>query len=140
MEEFGGWALFQQLLAALSQVAEKHGVDPASVAMRFVLDRPSVAAVIVGARNAAHVARHRAVLDLRLEAEDYAVIEAVADRRQGPRGDTYALEREKGGRHMALLRHDLNAQAHSERAGYGLAAIPRRCGRHLPPRGRGPGP
>jgi diketogulonate reductase-like aldo/keto reductase len=88
--------------------------------MRFVLDRPSVAAVIVGARSAAHVARHRAVLDLRLEAEDVAQIEAVADRRRGPRGDTYALEREKGGRHSAILRHDLNAQASAgARAGTG---------------------
>jgi aryl-alcohol dehydrogenase-like predicted oxidoreductase len=119
VEEFGGWALFQQLLAALSQVAKKHGTEPASVAMRFVLDRPSVAAVIVGARNAAHVARHRAVLGLRLEAEDYAIIEAVADRRQGPQGDTYALEREKDGRHAALLRHDLNAQGITETSASG---------------------
>jgi aryl-alcohol dehydrogenase-like predicted oxidoreductase len=111
VEEFGGWALFQRLLAALSRVAEKHGSDPASVAMRYVLDRPSVAAVIVGARSAAHVARHRAVLDLRLEAEDVALVEAVADRRRGPRGDTYALERERDGRHAAILRHDLNARA-----------------------------
>ena len=38
-----------------------------------------------------------------------AAIEAVADRRQGPRGDTYALERDKDGRHAAIMRYDLNA-------------------------------
>jgi aryl-alcohol dehydrogenase-like predicted oxidoreductase len=92
-------------------VARKREVDVASVAMRWVLDRPSVAAVIVGARNASHLARNRAVLDLRLEAEDYALIEAVADRRKGPAGDTYGLEREKGGRHAAIMGYDLNEQA-----------------------------
>jgi aryl-alcohol dehydrogenase-like predicted oxidoreductase len=111
VEEFGGWPLFQSLLAALREVARKREVDVASVAMRWVLDRPSVAAVIVGARNASHLARNRAVLDLRLEAEDYALIEAVADRRKGPAGDTYGLEREKGGRHAAIMGYDLNEQA-----------------------------
>jgi aryl-alcohol dehydrogenase-like predicted oxidoreductase len=110
VEEFGGWGLFQQLLGALSRVAERHGSDPASVAMRFVLDRPTVAAVIVGVRHARHLARHRAVLELRLEAEDYALIEAVADRRRGPEGDTYALERDREGRHGSLMRYDLNGR------------------------------
>jgi hypothetical protein len=78
--------------------------------MRFVLDRPTVAAVIVGVRHARHLARHRAVLELRLEAEDYALIEAVADRRRGPEGDTYALERDREGRHGSLMRYDLNGR------------------------------
>ena len=76
--------------------------------MRFVLDRPGVAAVIVGARGASHLARNRGVLDLRLEAEDNALIEAASDRRLGPRGEIYALEREKGGRHAAIMKYDLN--------------------------------
>jgi aryl-alcohol dehydrogenase-like predicted oxidoreductase len=107
-DEFGDWALFQELLHALGQVAEKHGVDSATVAMRFVLDRPGVASVIVGARNAAHLEANRAALRLRLEEEDRQLIEAVADRRRGPRGDTYALEREKGGRHARIMKYDLN--------------------------------
>ena len=110
VDEFGGWALFQELLHALARVAEKHGVDPTTVAMRWVLDRPCVASVIVGARNAAHVPANRAVLSLRLDEEDRELIEAVADRGQGPRGDTYALERVKGGRHASIMRYDLNTQ------------------------------
>jgi aryl-alcohol dehydrogenase-like predicted oxidoreductase len=108
VEEFGGWAPFQDLLRVLGEVGRRHGADAASVATRFVLDRPAVAAVIVGARNTAHLEKNRAVLDLRLDAEDYARIEAVADRRQGPSGDTYALERAKGGRHAAIMRYDLS--------------------------------
>jgi diketogulonate reductase-like aldo/keto reductase len=76
-----------------------------------VLDRPSVAAVIVGARSAMHLVRNRGVLNLRLTAEDYAVIEAVADRRKGPTGDVYVLEREAGGRHASIMRYDLNTRA-----------------------------
>jgi aryl-alcohol dehydrogenase-like predicted oxidoreductase len=110
VEEFGGWPLFQDLLRALDEVARRHGTDAASVAMRFVLDRPSVAAVIVGARSASHLARNAAVLDLQLTAEDYAAIEAVADRRQGPSGDTYALERAADGRHASIMRYDLNTR------------------------------
>jgi aryl-alcohol dehydrogenase-like predicted oxidoreductase len=113
VEEFGGWALFQELLAALCQVAHRHGTDAASVATRFVLDRPAVGAVIVGARSAAHLARNRGLLDLRLEAEDLALIEAVADRRRGPGGDIYALEREKGGRHAGIMKYDLNEKTAS---------------------------
>jgi len=111
VEEFGGWELFQEMLAALTRVAEKHGVDAASVALRYVLDRPGVAAVIVGARNASHLAAHQAALALRLEAEDHALIEAVADRRRGPHGDTYVLERDKDGPHARIMRYDLNARA-----------------------------
>ena len=45
----GGWPLFQELLAALRLVADRHGSDLATVATQAVLDRPGVAAAIVGA-------------------------------------------------------------------------------------------
>ena len=47
---WGGWSLFQELLAALKTVADKHGVSIANVGARYVLDRPAVAGVIIGAR------------------------------------------------------------------------------------------
>ena len=108
-EEFGGWALFQELLEVLAGVAEKHGVDPTSVATRWVLDRPGVAAAIVGARDASHLEANRGLLRLRLDEEDRARIDAVAARRKGPRGDTYGLERVKDGRHASIMKYDLNA-------------------------------
>ncbi|NDE02793.1 MAG: hypothetical protein EBZ91_13900 [Gammaproteobacteria bacterium] len=54
IDEFGGWDMFQQLLELLQRVALRHGADIASVATRLVLDRPGVAAAIVGATNTAH--------------------------------------------------------------------------------------
>lgn len=47
---WGGWALFQELLQTLSNVASKHGVLIANVATRWVLDFPYVGAVLVGSR------------------------------------------------------------------------------------------
>lgn len=47
---WGGWALFQELLSALRVVADRHGVDIAAVAVRYILDQPAVAGVIAGAR------------------------------------------------------------------------------------------
>lgn len=43
-----GW--FQELLLALGQIAEKHKVSISNVAVRYIADKPAVAAVIIGAR------------------------------------------------------------------------------------------
>ncbi|MDX7950628.1 aldo/keto reductase [Lichenihabitans sp. Uapishka_5] len=111
IEDFGGWALFQALLRACRTIADRHGSDIATVASRAVLDRPGVAAVIVGGRNGAHVAANAAIGDLRLSAEDHAALEAVLARRTGPLGDTYALERDRTGRHGRVMKYNLNSAA-----------------------------
>ena len=46
----GGWAVFQELLNVLSNLAVKHGVSVANIATRWVLDHEAVGSVIVGAR------------------------------------------------------------------------------------------
>ncbi len=112
IDDFGGWDLFQDLLAACRAVADRHGTDIASVASRWVLDRPGVAAVIVGGRNAAHAAANAGVGTLRLTEEDRAAIGAVLARRKGPNGDSYALERDRTGRHGAIMKYNLNATPH----------------------------
>ena len=112
IDEFGGWALFQELLAACRRVAERHGVDIATVASRLVLDRPGVAAVIVGGRNTEHAAANAAIGALRLTDADRTEIEAVLARRRGPAGDTYTLERDRTGRHGAIMKYNLNAAPH----------------------------
>jgi len=45
IDDFGGWALFQELLRVCRTIADRHGVDIATVASRYALDRPGVAAV-----------------------------------------------------------------------------------------------
>jgi diketogulonate reductase-like aldo/keto reductase len=109
IDEFGGWILFQELLTVLSRIAAKHGSDIASVGTRAVLDRPQVAAAIVGATSTAHLAAHARIDALRLDSEDRASISAVTKRRRGPNGDVYELERDRTGRHGKIMKYDSNA-------------------------------
>ena len=109
IEDFGGWDLLQQLLAVLGRLAAKHDTDIASVASRAVLDRPQVAAAIVGATNTTHLEAHARVAQLRLDADDCAAIAAIVDRRRGPDGDVYTLERDRTGRHGRIMKYELNA-------------------------------
>jgi aryl-alcohol dehydrogenase-like predicted oxidoreductase len=79
VDAWGGWELFQELLAALKTIADKHGVSIASVATRAVLDRPAVAGVIVGVRLG--IAEHRAdnarVFNCNLDDEDREGMQTV---------------------------------------------------------------
>jgi aryl-alcohol dehydrogenase-like predicted oxidoreductase len=79
IDAWGGWALFQQLLAVLKQIADKHRVSIANVGVRYILDRPAVAGVIVGARLGAaqHLADNARVFGFALDADDHATIEPV---------------------------------------------------------------
>ena len=79
IDAWGGWSLFQQLLTALRAVADKYNASIANVAVRYVLDRPSVAGVIIGARLgvAEHIEENAQVFRIQLDAEDLEAIEHV---------------------------------------------------------------
>jgi len=90
----GGWPVLETILAALAQIARKHGVTIANVATRWVLEQEAVAAIIVGARLGAreHRAANLRVFELALDREDHArIAEAVATatRLPGDCGDEY---------------------------------------------------
>ncbi|HEX4766298.1 MAG TPA: aldo/keto reductase [Lichenihabitans sp.] len=109
IDEFGGWELFQEVLRALKRVADRHGIDIASVATRWTLDRPGVAAAIVGARHGRHTAANANIGALRLDATDLAAVDAVLAQRKGPHGEPYGLERDRSGPHGTIMKYDLNA-------------------------------
>ena len=96
------------MLQALKAIADRHGVHIATVATRWVLDRPGVAAAIVGARYADHLADTLAVFELQLDAQDHARLAPILANHPGLAGDTYALERNKGGRHGRIMKYNLN--------------------------------
>ena len=108
IDDFGGWPLFQELLASLRRVADRHGVDIATVASRAVLDRPGVAAAIVGATSRAHLEANLAVSSVRLTEADHNEIAAVTARRKGPKGEVYQLERDRHGPHGSIMKYNLN--------------------------------
>ncbi|MBC6452745.1 MAG: aldo/keto reductase [Hormoscilla sp. SP5CHS1] len=97
VDAWGGWNLFQELLATLGQIASKHGVSISNVAVRYVLEQPAVAGAIVGARLgiSAHIQENAKVFDLQLDSSDYEQISAVVGKSRdlyqsiGDCGDEY---------------------------------------------------
>ncbi len=117
VEEFGGWELFQELLAAVRQVAAKHGTSVANVAVRFTLDQAAVAGAIVGASSAEHADSNLRTFSLALDDEDRRRLGSVLERSLGPTGAVYGLERVPRGRHAVIMKTDLNRLEAIDRAG-----------------------
>ncbi|WP_127557074.1 aldo/keto reductase [Nioella ostreopsis] len=108
IDEFGPWELFQALLQTLQAIGDKHGVALSSVATRWVLDQPQVAAAIVGARYARHLPKTLEVFGFALDAEDRAKIDAILAQAGGPNGPVYGLEGDRSGRHGRIMKYNLN--------------------------------
>jgi aryl-alcohol dehydrogenase-like predicted oxidoreductase len=108
IDEFGPWELFQELLATLARIGEKHGVSLSAVASRHVLDQPQVAGVIVGARYARHLDKTLQIFRFALDAEDRAAIASVLGQARGPNGPVYGLESDRSGRHGRIMKYNLN--------------------------------
>lgn len=74
----GGWAAYQNVLEALSTVAKKHGVSIAAISTRYVLDIPSVKAVIIGSRlsydSEKYIDKNLEAFRLQLTSEDMELI------------------------------------------------------------------
>ena len=119
IDEFGGWHRFQHALAAVHRVARKHHATIGAVAIAWVLEQPHVAGVIVGARDARHLAGTLAASVLVLDETDRSALRDARQEGSPVPGDVYDLEREKGGRHAAIMRYDLNRPAGPEARGPG---------------------
>jgi len=107
IDDFGGWDRFQDMLAALGTVGARYGVGIGAVALRWALDQPGVTGVVVGARHARHLDQVREVSTLALDDDDRAIIARVQSASGGPEGDTYDIERVKGGPHASIMRYTL---------------------------------
>ncbi|NNE86761.1 MAG: aldo/keto reductase [Silicimonas sp.] len=119
IDEFGPWDTFQALLRVLKTVGDKRGVSLSSVATRWVLDRPQVAAAIVGARYASHLPKTLEVFSFELDADDHAAIQAVLKDAPGPQGAVFALERDRNGRHGRIMKYNLNTKPDDKVLGSG---------------------
>lgn len=76
---WGGWALFQELLQILKMIAIKHSVSVSNVATRWVLDFPYVGAVIIGTRMGVseHAEENMKAFGWRLDESDQEAIQTV---------------------------------------------------------------
>lgn len=62
----------------LVSVAEAHGVSAAQVALAYLLAKPAVTSLVIGARTEEQLADNLAAADLRLSTEDIARLDAVS--------------------------------------------------------------
>jgi aryl-alcohol dehydrogenase-like predicted oxidoreductase len=76
---WGGWGLFQELLAQLKRIAGSHQVSIANAGVRYILERPAVAGVIVGTRLglSEHIADNQRVFSFDLNAADYELLDGI---------------------------------------------------------------
>jgi aryl-alcohol dehydrogenase-like predicted oxidoreductase/enamine deaminase RidA (YjgF/YER057c/UK114 family) len=77
IEAAGGWDVFQGVLDAAAAVARRHDVSIANVATRWVLDRPGVGGVIIGARpgHSDHIEDNARLFSFRLDDADRDTLE-----------------------------------------------------------------
>ncbi len=108
IDEFGPWERFQTLLETLKSIGDRHGVGLSAVATRYVLDRPGVAAAIVGARYARYLPQTLEVFQFQMTDQDYSDLNAVLDLADGPNGGVYGLEKDRTGRHGRIMKYNLN--------------------------------
>ena len=82
ISSWGGWDLFQELLAVLQSIALNHRVSVANVAVRWVLQQPAVGAVIIGSRLglSTNTDDNARVFDFSLDERDLANIAKVLDK------------------------------------------------------------
>ena len=77
-----------------------------------MLTRPAVAAVIVGARNRAHLASNLAISERRAHAPTTTPRSTPCCRSANELdGDVYTLERDRNGRHGSIMKYNLNKGA-----------------------------
>jgi aryl-alcohol dehydrogenase-like predicted oxidoreductase len=97
VDAWGGWRLFQELLTTLKKIADKHQVSIANIAVRYILEQPTVGGVIIGARLgiSEHLANNAQVFSFTLDTEDINLINAVSNQSKnlyqliGDCGDEY---------------------------------------------------
>ncbi len=82
IQEWGGWELFQELLDSLDTISKKHDCSIANVATKFILNRPAVAGVIIGARLgiSEHIEDNSKAFDVKLDSDDLSAISSVTSK------------------------------------------------------------
>ena len=102
-DRVGGRARTWDVLEAVQDVAEEHGVPMAQVALAWLMQRPAVSSVILGARTVEQLRQNLGAADLVLAPEQVARLDAVSapavsDYPYGGPGQQQRSRRLEGGR------------------------------------------
>lgn len=111
IDDAGGWENFQTLLALLDDIAKKHNTNIQSIASRWVLDQPGVAAIVLGIGSRSRATENQAIAAIHLDAKDRQRISHHLATQRCPGGDPYDLERESGTEHFRIIKTDLQDSA-----------------------------
>ena len=110
VDEAGGWERCQELLRTLDVIARRHGRAPSAVALRWILDRPAVAAAVVGTFHCGHLGSNLDALSISLTAQDRTDLEAASGRLTDLEGDVFGLERVAEGPHSRIMWKNLSRE------------------------------
>ncbi len=111
IDEFGGYELFQEALSILRNIAGKYKVGIAEISAKYILQKPNVGGVIIGARNRKHLNNLKKIGSFQLDSEDLNEIAGIINKSKGPTGPVYELERDKEGKHGRIMKYNLNDPA-----------------------------
>jgi aryl-alcohol dehydrogenase-like predicted oxidoreductase len=87
------------IVAAMREVAAKHGSDVATVALAYILAKPFVMSVIIGASRMDQLEQNLAAVDLQLDADDLGKLDEIS--KLAPEYPGWMLERQGAGRRPA---------------------------------------
>ncbi len=125
----GGWDVFQGILKATDQIAQKHGVSIPNVATRWVLEQRGVAGVIIGARlgENMHAADNARLFSYALDGEDHALLDAAFELSTAIPGDCGDEYRKPP---FLTASGDLSDHLDQMPLSYESKAVPHRAGAH----------
>lgn len=104
-----GEQYYEDTLHILKDLAKKYGTSQANIAAASILIYKEVASIIIGPRNANHVAQLHALSQLRLERADIDMLKArVIQLTKTIKDDVYSYERKMAGPHGRIMKYNLN--------------------------------
>ena len=107
IDDAGGWDELQRLLELLANIARKHNTSIDAIAARWVLDQPTVAAIILGIGSRSRAEKNLALGKIQLHDADRHSIAECLKSQSIPQGDPYDLERDANSIHAKIIRTDL---------------------------------
>lgn len=107
IDEIGGWIKYQELLQLLDDIAQVYGTNLSEIATAYILTRPQVAGVIIGAHNSDHLQRLRVLEDLSIDQSDLDKISHFLTTIRDVPGDLYEIERNDP-THKGIMKLNLN--------------------------------
>ena len=108
IEDTLGWEGYQDLLVLLKRIADRHDVNIANVAAKYILSQSGVGAVIIGVRNSRHVQSKMRIFEFDLEDEEIDEISSFLNEYPILSGEPFELERTVGSKYRNIMKMNLN--------------------------------